>query len=696
MDMRLRSRLRVVPLAILISLASALGSAPAFAEGQREPVIVVGLRPAKGTSLDGPTDIRGLGEAQHLRRVIDDAVRLVAQRPIIDDQGLRAAIGVEYLVDFVDCRGRVTCVAALVARLRKVTSLAIYGSYVNDGSTYHIRMRLIDVRRRKLIAEVEFKLDEGDIEDRKLWRRQLEPLFTAAEGTSGGAAGTQGMAGSGAGSGSGSGSGSGEEGSGSGSGSGSGEGSGSGDNGGVPELAPITTDNGGGGSGSGSGSGSSSSGGGDNGGGFIDNSVLDAINRGVALHGHFQSFTALGVHSPFKDHVITFEERLQLEFESDINQVRVIGKPQLIYDVLSGKLDPRFREAYATRDYKRFDLAIGAQILTWGVTDFWPVVDILNPRDFSTLRNWRPIDEKIPIPAIKSTILLGPVTVHLIGIPILGTSMFQLDPTKPFALPIPAIPGTTSEQRKVPTSLSDAGGGTRIDVALAAWKVSLYALVGRDPLPSVYAQTDPSTGATKFVVDDQRVAMAATSVQGNLDVIGAILKAEFAAYHRLDDGCDGMTANLGPLPECFYLRRTPTARMNIALEHTLVTGLDAHLQFISEYTRGADIPHLPAIVGQLAPGLPQQYPWNRMFTLRLQGNWKGGDFQPMAFAYWSIDDQSLFVNVDLEYHLADGFALALGGFIFDGYASNPNKNRYTLIGSLQSSSNVYLKATAWF
>ena len=235
MDMRLRSRLRVVPLAILISLLSALGSRPAFAEGQREPVIVVGLRPAKGTSLDGPTDIRGLGQAQHLRRVIDDAVRLVAQRPIIDDQGLRAAIGVEYLVDFVDCRGRVTCVAALVARLRKVTSLAIDGSYVNDGSTYHIRMRLIDVRRRKLVAEVEFKLDEGDIEDRKLWRRQLEPLFTAAEG-SGGTSGTQGMAGSGAGSGSGSGSGSGE-GSGSGSGSGSGEGSGSDDNGGVPELA---------------------------------------------------------------------------------------------------------------------------------------------------------------------------------------------------------------------------------------------------------------------------------------------------------------------------------------------------------------------------------------------------------------------------------------------------------------------------
>ena len=122
------------------------------------------------------------------------------------------------------------------------------------------------------------------------------------------------------------------------------------------------------------------------------------------------------------------------------------------------------------------------------------------------------------------------MTVHLIGIPILGTSMFQLDPDELFALP---IPGYSRHDERAAEGADEPVGRRRRHAhrrRAGGVKVSLYALVGRDPLPSVYAQTDPSTGATKFVVDDQRVAMAATSVQGNLDVIGAILKAdEFAA-----------------------------------------------------------------------------------------------------------------------------------------------------------------------
>ena len=79
-----------------------------------------------------------------------------------------------------------------------------------------------------------------------------------------------------------------------------------------------------------------------------------------------------------------------------------------------------------------------------------------------------------------------------------------------------------------------------------------------------------------------------------------------------------------------------------------------------------------------------------------QGRWARGDFRPSAFLYWSLEDEDGFANLDLEYHLADGFALSIGGFWFEGYAGDPARNRFTFAGSLESSSNGYMRATAWF
>jgi hypothetical protein len=183
------------------------------------------------------------------------------------------------------------------------------------------------------------------------------------------------------------------------------------------------------------------------------------------------------------------------------------------------------------------------------------------------------------------------------------------------------------------------------------------------------------------------VLMPAISLQGAVG--GILIKAESAYYRRLHDDCDGV-------PQCFYVRRVPTMRSNLAFEMHLMTGLDAHLQLIAQYTQPADVPVLPPIAASLAPGLPQQYSLEKLATLRLQGDYHHGDFRPMAFVVWDYDDQAWFANLDLEYHLADGFAIAPGAFLFDGYAKDPNKNRFTFIGSLASSSNVYMRVTGWF
>ena len=698
---RPRSRSRWVTLAAAaFGVVTGLWSGTSAAQGQREPIIVIGLRPAT-KKLDGPSEIKRLSEAQRLRRVANDVVRDVAHRPIIDDSGLRTALGVEYLVDFMDCRGQVACVGRVVAKLKKTTSLGVYGEYTFANKTYQFRFRLMDVGQAKILKEVEFKLEEPDVEDRKLWRRELEPLADAIpsepEVTTGGpTTGGPTTGGPTTGGPTTGGPTTGGEPTTGGPAAGAGAGSGGDAGTGVPELAPISTEGGEGGEGAAAVTGAAAAAGGE---AFIDNSVLDAISRGIAWHGHFEDYTAMGLRRGFKRDLITFEDRLQLEFESDINQVRVVGKPQLVYDVLADKSALHFREMYAARDYKRFDVTVGEKIVTWGVTDFWPVVDIVNPRFFTEIRNWRPIDEKLPVPSLQSTWLFGRLTLQLIAVPYLGRSQYQLDQTKPFALPIPA-PGTStvSVAKRPAADLSNMGGGARIDLAVAAWKLSFYGLLGRDVMPAVHADVsiDPLVTPTNFAVDNDRVAMAATSLQGTIDWLGSILKTEAAVYHRMDDDCEGKTAVIFGVPQCFYLRRVPTARANVALERHIMSGLDAHLQFISEYTRPKDVPHLPSNAAIIAPGLPEQYAWNRIITLRLQGMFKKGDFRPMAFAYWSLADESYFINTDLEYHVADGFALALGGFLFKGYAKDPNKNKYTMIGSLEGSTNVYLRATAWF
>jgi hypothetical protein len=233
-------------------------------------------------------------------------------------------------------------------------------------------------------------------------------------------------------------------------------------------------------------------------------------------------------------------------------------------------------------------------------------------------------------------------------------------------------------------------------VALGSWKTALYALLGRDPLPTVFARVDPASGAPEVRVKNERVAMAAASLQGTLDSVDVLVKAEGAFYARIDDHCEGATEVAPGTPSCFYLRRVPTARATAAIERKIFEGLDAHVQLITELTRRADVPPLPDAAGQLVPGLVPQHELNPIVTLRLQGRWARGDFRPSAFVYWSLADQDWFANLDLEYHLADGFALSVGGFWFQGYAGDPSKNRFTLAGGLEPSSNGYLRATAWF
>ena len=156
-----------VPLMARLALALCLlvgWSSVALAQNPPKPIVVVGLRPAK-SSVDGASDIRRLSEAQRLRRVLNDVVRDAAQRPIIDDNSLRSLVGLDYMVNFMDCRSQATCVSRVVAKLKKTVPWAVYGDYAVNQKTYSFRVRLVALATGKVVRQVEFKLDESDREE---------------------------------------------------------------------------------------------------------------------------------------------------------------------------------------------------------------------------------------------------------------------------------------------------------------------------------------------------------------------------------------------------------------------------------------------------------------------------------------------------------------------------------------------------
>lgn len=171
------------PLTRAIAICAGLVALSGVASAQRpsrEPVVTAGLRPTSGSDYKA-TDIKRLSEAQRLREIADQIIKEIVGRPVLNHAGLRAALGSEYLVDFFDCKGAPSCVGRVLARLRERATLAVYGDYSVRRKNYLVRMRLLDLGTSKLLAEVEFSMRAGDIEDQDRWKRELTVLLAAVE-----------------------------------------------------------------------------------------------------------------------------------------------------------------------------------------------------------------------------------------------------------------------------------------------------------------------------------------------------------------------------------------------------------------------------------------------------------------------------------------------------------------------------------
>ena len=187
-------------LAICAWIAALCHPSPPVAHAQAsgpQPVVVAGLRPTGGRN-HRRTSIERLPEAQRLREIVEEVVRDIAQRPVVNHAGLRALLGPSYLVDFFDCKGTVKCVGRVFSPLRRRAGWLVYGDYAPAGVNYSFRLRLIDLASATLLADIEFSLRAREVEDHDSWNRQLALLLASVlepPGQPGGTAPVDGRAG---------------------------------------------------------------------------------------------------------------------------------------------------------------------------------------------------------------------------------------------------------------------------------------------------------------------------------------------------------------------------------------------------------------------------------------------------------------------------------------------------------------------
>ena len=158
------------------ALLLALGSGAARGT-EAPPVAFLGLRPTEDRALAATAIVR-LSEAQRLRQVAESVVEALSGAPVLGHEGLRSALGRAYLVSLFDCRGEVACLLQVAAPLRArgiVTALA--GDYSAEGSSFHFRVRRLDLVRERLVEDAVFDLPGDAVASLGPWRAGLAPLF---------------------------------------------------------------------------------------------------------------------------------------------------------------------------------------------------------------------------------------------------------------------------------------------------------------------------------------------------------------------------------------------------------------------------------------------------------------------------------------------------------------------------------------
>lgn len=369
------------------------------------------------------------------------------------------------------------------------------------------------------------------------------------------------------------------------------------------------------------------------------------------------------------------QERLQLSLSHEQGGITALARPQVTHQDADDSMEWSFRELTLAGRAGPLDWRVGRQIFTWGVTDFWPVLDVINPYDYSIFRNFQPDDFKRPVTAAQLVAYAEGWELEAILMPV--HEGFRLadtadDPWLFQGMRQLMEAGIPLESPPVPRTLSNAEGGMRLGHPVGDWSLNGYFLYGRDRIGQPRMFFDKATGMPLRVeMQYPRQNIAGFSAQGALGA--ELLRFEAAYYHTSDaSGEDPFVRN----------RQVKTT---VGWERFLPGDLNAHLQYIVETRLNQS-----AYEDHWAPGERVRPRLDHMLTLKLYGEYGGGRWRPYLFTFYRPQDDEVMANPQLGYWPADGFEAALGAVLFEGWRPD------TLVGQFDANDYVYLKTTYFF
>jgi hypothetical protein len=160
---------------------SALAGTAAAQGAQTDRLIFVGLRPKQA---DPSEDLRRLGEAQGIRKVIEAALQEGLKQPVVGHDELAQTLSKKYLVEWFNCAGDFACITKLLEPLRKAGyTTAVTGEYRAEPSeeptTYSFHLTTFTLEEGKTVKDIKIEVPAAEIQDAAKWRERLQPLFAS-------------------------------------------------------------------------------------------------------------------------------------------------------------------------------------------------------------------------------------------------------------------------------------------------------------------------------------------------------------------------------------------------------------------------------------------------------------------------------------------------------------------------------------
>lgn len=363
-------------------------------------------------------------------------------------------------------------------------------------------------------------------------------------------------------------------------------------------------------------------------------------------------------------------------------------------------------EAYLDIFFDKFDLRIGNQIVTWGMTDIVNPTDNINPMDITKFITGEVDENKMPIFAAKLDYYYKNTTAEFVLIPFFEEHRYQLWDTD-WAFYRPGILGEYAggmfpwaglldeESMNLISSVSyevtspitpdespeNFQGGVRISSKIRGWDFSVSYLNTLDKYPTVYLSEDLRDAIENDTVESYIMGLTPQE-------LSQILRLEYERYHVIGFdfattyGKYGFRGEMG----LFLNRFTYTDELVpikkdyieyvIGVDRTFGDNLYVNLQFIQKII----LDYKKEIIEDEIQNSATLYAYDKFFNEKLI---------PEVRLYYNINDGDFYVTPKLTYKYTDTLEFSLGLNILEG-------DPYTIFGYFTNNDQAFFEVKYYF